>query len=50
MHLLSAHISTKNIKVGETKNIIKEINEKLKNFNITHTSLQFECDESRIKY
>ena len=46
MRSLSAHIFTEDIKLAETENITKEINKILKeNFNIEHTTLQFECTE-----
>ncbi|MFQ6085192.1 MAG: cation diffusion facilitator family transporter [Candidatus Bathyarchaeia archaeon] len=46
LHALSAHVLVDSIHVRDTERLIKEINRCLaREYNITHTTLQFECRE-----
>lgn len=44
IHSLSAHILVNDCAVSETEKIKNRINELVKKFGITHTTLQFECE------
>lgn len=49
INALSAHIDVDETLVSKTSKIIEEINERLKKFNIRHTTLQIECERCKIK-
>lgn len=42
INVMSAHICVEDVKVKETRKITKELNKRLKKFNIKHTTFQFE--------
>lgn len=49
INALSAHIDVEETLVSKTSKIIEEINERLKKFNIRHTTLQIECKRCKIR-
>ncbi|MBL7101030.1 MAG: cation transporter [Nanoarchaeota archaeon] len=49
INALSAHIDIDESLISKTSEIIKEVNKRLKRFEIKHTTLQLECQECKVK-